>query len=339
MSSKCPFCSKEVPDQIFIDGGHCPHCEELILGEWDDNEVTELFVLDEVTEHLDVTQPLPEDELVSEQTEDQESEEDFGIADPPKPIPNKPTVVNIDAPLNSLGSIHGYVVDEESSEELLDLPSREELGLSPEPKDEKIDSEKGSKSLGIVLALVAIIVVGGAAASSLGLFEEEEKPVISYENKTFDHLATNDVVVEEAKVVQKKTTEKVVKKKSSKPKVEEITVGGITTFKSSGPTLSRTIGGSSSKKTSSEKLQKDIGDLQRSLQYCHTRALKKDPTVRGKWEVSFTIQTTGKANKVKVKPLREKHSEMESCMKSRIERFSFSKPKSSSFQKFRMTFG
>lgn len=345
MSSKCPYCSTEIPSRVFVDGGHCPSCGELILGEWEDNDVTELLTFDEVTEQLEITQPFPKNaEKISEEsdlTEDNEaemSEEDFGIEDE-KSVPQKPTVVNLDVPFNSLDGRRGYLLDEESSEELLDLPGREEAQYGETLPPQKEEEKKASKSYTIPLALVGLVIVGFAGANFLGMFDENEEVVISYENKTFEHLATDDVEIKEVEVKEEEVKKKASQKEKKKQVVEEITVGGITTFKSSGPVLSRSAGGASSQKSTSQKLQDDITDLQKSLQYCHTRALKKDPTIRGKWEVSFTIQTTGKASSIQLKALREKHSEMEHCMKTRIERFSFTKPSSSSYQKFRMTFG
>ena len=333
--SNCPFCSAKVSPRVFIEGGHCPSCDELILGEWNENEVTELLDFDEVTEHLEITQPIPEPE--EENTEDN-TDEDIAVE-----VPQKSTVVNIGVPTNSLGSTQGYILEdeEESSEELLELPSqaptRFDEGKSTVKKKKK-DTKK-SKPYGVLVALVAIIFVGSVGAYSLGLFNKEvpkEKPKEVVEIKHF----VPEVEIKE--VEEKKEEKKVVKstkKREKKTKVEEITVGGVTTFKSSGPVLSRPSNNSSKNKSTSQKLQEDISDLRKTLVYCHTRALKKDPTVRGKWEVSFTVQKTGKASKVKISPLRERHSDMESCMKTRVERFSFVKPSSSSYQKFRISFG
>ena len=71
---------------------------------------------------MEITQPIPE--LESEQTED--ATEDNTDDDPEVEVPKKSTIVNIGVPHHSLGSTKGYILDdEESSDELLDLPTQE----------------------------------------------------------------------------------------------------------------------------------------------------------------------------------------------------------------------
>ena len=338
--SKCPFCSATISPKILIEGGHCPSCDELILGEWNDNDVTEVLDFDDVTEQLEITQPILE--IESEQTED--ATEDNTDDDSEVAVPQKSTVVNIGVPRHSLGSTKGYILDdEESSDELLDLPTQEASQRFEKYEEKAKTSQKKaqkSKSNGVLVAIFAVIFVGFVAAYSLGLFKKEEIKEEPLKQVNVENLVPDFVEIKEAE--EKETKKEVVvtpKKQKKKTKVEEVTRGGITTFKTSGPTLSRPTKSNKKNTSSSEKLKEDVSDLRKALVYCHTRALKKDPTVRGKWEVSFTVQKTGKASKVKISPLRERHSEMESCMKSRVERFSFTKPSSSSYQKFRISFG
>ena len=36
---KCPFCQEKIEATLIIEGGYCPHCEELILAEYVEDDV------------------------------------------------------------------------------------------------------------------------------------------------------------------------------------------------------------------------------------------------------------------------------------------------------------
>ena len=128
------------------------------------------------------------------------------------------------------------------------------------------------------------------------------------------------------------------KSKTVKPNTPAVVeAGGVTTFKtakpvvaSREPTSQKAAGGKSA------KLERDVARLKKSLKYCHTKALKNDPTVSGKWEVGFKVQA-GTASNVKIKAMRAKNSEIEACMDTKIKRFSFTKGSTQNF-KFRILF-
>ena len=111
----------------------------------------------------------------------------------------------------------------------------------------------------------------------------------------------------------------------------------MSTFQTAKPV--RTSKAPTSNKTSTSKsaqLDRDVTKLKKSLRYCHTKALKNDPTVQGKWEVQFKV-TSGKASNVKIRAMRSANSEIESCMKTKIQRFGFTDGQTQNF-KFRILF-
>ena len=125
------------------------------------------------------------------------------------------------------------------------------------------------------------------------------------------------------------------KKKKSKPTTVE--VGGVSTFQTAKPVrTSRASTPSGSSKNKSAQLDQDVTKLKKSLRYCHTKALKNDPTVSGKWEVQFKV-TSGEASNVRIKAMRTANSEIETCMKTKIQRFGFTDGQTQNF-KFRILF-
>ena len=352
--SDCPYCSAQISPQISKEGGYCPYCDELILGDWKESDITEEVESDDTTEELEITQQI----LVDPNTKISEENTANHILVAEENKSSVPLTSKVTVPLTSKvvlkqddlveddNNIRGYILEdeEESSEELLELPIRTSLG---KPKREDPSKNILGKK-GVLISLVAVLFIGFFGAYSFGFFEPgDEDDVSSTESLAIPHYVPEIKTVQpEKKVVKNRSSGK--RKQQTKSSgnttsnykaIEETTVGGITTFKSSGPVLSRPKLKSTANKSSSAKLQEDISDLQRSLRYCHTKALKRDPSVRGKWQVSFTVVETGKAEGVQVKNLREKHKSMESCMKTRVEGFTFSKLSSSSFQKFSISFG
>ena len=91
--------------------------------------------------------------------------------------------------------------------------------------------------------------------------------------------------------------------------------------------------------TTDERIERDIDKLRKNLKGCYTGALKKDPTIKGKWEIQMTIRTTGEVKNIRVKALRKSYSEMEECMERRIKKFTYSKPSSAYPVKFYLLFG
>ncbi len=125
--------------------------------------------------------------------------------------------------------------------------------------------------------------------------------------------------------------------KSTTTRKEPVEISGVNTFQTalppsmSGPSTTRVNSGDKS-----EALERDVSKLKRSMTYCHTKALKTDPTVSGKWEVSFRV-ANGSASGIKIKAMRSPNADIESCMKTKIKRFSFTEGLTQNFT-FRMLF-
>ena len=189
--------------------------------------------------------------------------------------------------------------------------------------------------------IVATLFLVGVAAAVLLPKEDQPKPT---------HTGGGDHEISVAKVEagalkpdepqEKKVVQKAQKtqprKTSSAPKPVE--KSGVRTFQTAAPTSFGTTAPSQNVATGqSAKLERDVGKLKKSLQYCHTKALKTDPTVSGKWEVQFKV-SSGKASGVRIKAMRSANSDIESCMKTKIQRFSFSDSNTAQNFKFRVLF-
>ena len=244
----------------------------------------------------------------------------------------------------------GVVFDEDSIEEFLvddidgvGVEGVDDIGISP--MSEKMGSSDGARrpttkrqhrSIDWKPIVGTILVIGMAA---LAIFpKDEEVTAVSDEpvEETFVPEIKTGTVDKREPVLQSGSKPKQTKK-SKKPKAKVVEVGGVSTFQTAKPV--RTSRAPISSKASTSKsalLERDVNKLKKSLKYCHTKALKNDPTVAGKWEVQFRV-TGGKASNVKIKAMRSVNSEIESCMKTKIQRFGFTDGLTQNF-KFRILF-
>ena len=140
-------------------------------------------------------------------------------------------------------------------------------------------------------------------------------------------------------VAKVKTPSNQPKKKQEREKPKLVEVDGMAFLSTSGPRNSGMQVADLGAMSTNEKIERDITKLRKNLGYCHTKVLKKNPTVKGKWEISFTIRASGDVKNIRVKPLRKTNSEMEECMNGRIKKFEFSKPESAYPVKFSILFG
>lgn len=136
---------------------------------------------------------------------------------------------------------------------------------------------------------------------------------------------------EETKVVRKTK-----KQKTTKP--QAVDKGGVRTFQTAQPVaMGRSMAPTDSASGQSDKLERDVAKLKKSMKYCHTKALKTDPNVSGKWEVRFKV-SSGSASNIKIKAMRSANSDIETCMQTKIKRFNFSDSSTVQNFKFRMLF-
>lgn len=263
---------------------------------------------------------------------------------------NKERIMVEDAPV-----AHGsdYVFDEDSEESFLgddepqeDLEGPIDIPLVISPKDEREVKNRGaepknqsSKSM-IGPVLFGVALVGTVFAVMLPKEETTIDEVeIEQQNLFVPEVATGSIAEPEEEVEVKQTsksTKTVQVQKKNEPEIVER--GGVRTFKTAAP-VSRTPSAGTIGGQTSGSVQNDLPNLQKALEYCHTTALKTDPTASGKWEVSFTVTGQGKATGVLIKPLRKKHTQIESCMKKKVQIFNFHNDGGSTPVKFRVVFG
>jgi hypothetical protein len=321
--SNCPFCKQEVNPDLLQRGGYCPHCEELIL----------VTIAEEGFNYAPTEAISPEDIP----TEDQETEE-LERTDPLSGASVKRNTVlqNANSKAFSNSSGHGSFDDSDNDDFGMDL---EEVKQFHRDVSGKRPLTPEMKKL-IMIVFFCLVGVGVLIFTEPSNQEDSsDVNVDMYVPEVTDHKGNEIERVEEEPVEQKvvqRYKKKTVKEKK-KPKVVE--VGGMEILQTNRPPPKTMLSAEIGAMSSDERIDHDINRLRKNLQYCHTRVLKKDPNVRGKWQVSFTIKSTGDVHKVRVKPLREKNSEIEDCMFLRINKFGFSKPTKAYPVKFSILFG
>jgi hypothetical protein len=59
------------------------------------------------------------------------------------------------------------------------------------------------------------------------------------------------------------------------------------------------------------------------LEQCYNIELNEDESLKGRWQVSFTVEPTGKTSNVSVKGITRNHEGLEACMLKNVKRWSF----------------
>ncbi len=317
--SNCPFCKQGVDPELLQRGGYCPHCDELVLVKIDDEDVgyplTEIIspedlpTEDQETEELERTDPLPQQ--VKSKLDSQPKEE---------------------GKLSSSSYYDSYDGNDDFGMDMAEVKQfhRDVSGKRPiTPEMKKL----------LVVVFFCLLGVGVLVLQGSSTEEVNEVDVNMYVPEVGEHKG-NEVEKIEEETVAKKAPKKYKKKASKereKPKVVEI--GGMEILQTSRPPPKTMLSAEIGAMSSDERIDLDINRLRKNLQYCHTRVLKKDPTVRGKWQVSFTIKSSGDVHRVRIKPLRKANTEIEECMEHRINKFGFSKPEKAYPVKFSILFG
>ena len=182
----------------------------------------------------------------------------------------------------------------------------------------------------IVVVCVAII-----------LLMPKQKDVVEEEPSKKQHeFAVPEVqtgaLVELANLEETKNVRKTKTMQPAKP--QTVDESGVRTFQTAPPVgMGRTMPTTDSATGQSDNLERSVAKLKKSMKYCHTKALKTDPTVSGKWEVTFKV-ASGSASNIKIKTMRSSNTDIETCMQMKIKRFNFSDSSTVQNFKFRMLF-
>jgi len=66
-----------------------------------------------------------------------------------------------------------------------------------------------------------------------------------------------------------------------------------------------------------------LGRYKGQLEQCYNIELNEDESLKGRWQVSFTVEASGKTSNVSVKGITRNHAELEACMLKNVKRWSF----------------
>lgn len=182
----------------------------------------------------------------------------------------------------------------------------------------------------IVVVCIAVVMLIPKPKES----GEEEPSQRVYEIEVLE--SQKGALAEAPQPKETKVVRKPKKQKTTKP--QAVDKGGVRTFQTAQPVaMGRSMAPTDSASGKSDKLERDVAKLKKSMKYCHTKALKTDPTVSGKWEVRFKV-SSGSASNIKIKAMRSANSDIETCMQTKIKRFNFSDSSTVQNFKFRMLF-
>ena len=214
-------------------------------------------------------------------------------------------------------------------------PMDENYGVGGRVPQTKIPAKKSSFDWKPIVGTIVVVCV-----AIILLMPKQKNVVLEEPSKKKHEFAVPEVQKGALAELAKPEETKIVRKtKTTQPaKPQAVDKGGVRTFQTAKPVgMGRTMPPTDSATGQSDKLERDVAKLKKSMKYCHTKALKTDPTVSGKWEVGFKV-ASGSASNIKIKAMRSSNSDIETCMQTKIKRFNFSDSSTVQNFKFRMLF-
>ncbi len=121
-----------------------------------------------------------------------------------------------------------------------------------------------------------------------------------------------------------KAVVQVVADASSNPAtVPETQAANVVVPISTGPTREVLSGVLETPAEINRAVRKSLKRYKGQLEQCYNIELNEDETLKGRWQVSFTVESSGKTSGVSVKHITRSHPALEACMAKNVKRWSF----------------
>ena len=252
----------------------------------------------------------------------------------------KGVILDEDVDYSSLSSVSGTTED---GEELLDYSAvfarKNQVTSQPSPST-LAKKQNPWMVLGVVFVVMFVVLAIFFKKSSEVPSTESsstEKPKFSV--PTVDIGEVPPEVVEEEEKKEEKIIKKVQTTKKEEKSFEIVEQGGVASWKTAGPVRPSSTLDDTLAKSTDQRRNADVNRLRGGLEYCYQKVSKSNPTVAGKWKVTFTIDKSGKATNTKISALRKANADIESCMKTKVNNTSFTKADYTTPVDFSVVFG
>lgn len=232
----------------------------------------------------------------------------------------------------------------EDGEELLDYSAvfarKNQVTSQPSPSStpKKQTPQTRWMVLGFVFVVMFLVIALFFGRSSEPPTESPSTDKPKFSAPTVEIGEVPPEVVEEEKK-ETKTTKKTQTTKKEEKSFEIVEQGGVTSWKTAGPVRPSSTLDDTLAKSTDQRRNADVDRLKSGLEYCYQKALKSNPTVSGKWKVTFTIDKSGKATNTKISALRKANTDIESCMKTKVNNTNFTKADYTTPVDFSVLFG
>ncbi len=282
--AQCPFCKSTIDDELARFGGHCPKCVIEIPGD-----------------------ETPTDPGIGKRAEEQvetERQRRWGML---AAVAALVLVVLLGA-----GSVLWWRIDQQSQAALqaqLEAEAEFDFYIAPSDAHELPSKEPEQPEQ-------AAVASAGGGTSRRTYTEIPSSGGSSSKSKTYDFIGTSDAGEPELANLNERKV--------------EVGSGG-TDFGSVGlsvPRIDIQRGGVSSLALSDpEEIRLSVGTAlkaySKQMTACYERRLKNTPDLRGTWDVSFTILSTGRTSNIAVIPQSTRDTELEGCMKQAVALWTF----------------
>ena len=325
----CPYCSHPIPSSYLSEGGICDDCGQLILGEDD-------LIEDEPTSHL-LQDDLPTDESTiggeiqrpmrpMKPLYDLQMDEDFGV--------------QIDRLTQSLPA-HAMGETQDNVEQQKDIT----VDIAVPGKRRKERGGNGPLILGGGILFSILAVAWFAHQNPNQEFRRFTGISIFFPDQ--DRHVDAMTIEEEKAEVEQKTNRRRRRAQSNTQNQPDSTGSASASAANTGsteptappslddlsallmPTVSaNTIGSDSygSAAQASDQLNREFQLKLGQFKICHSRAAKSYGNVRGRWKIKVTVNPTGSISNFSVQAERESNEMLETCIKEKGERWSFTAP-------------
>jgi hypothetical protein len=189
-------------------------------------------------------------------------------------------------------------------------------GAAGEPPTDKVLEAKAKTAEKDRLAALEVEDAAVAAAEAAAEADEEKAKEAAEQARARARAAS-------AAQAAKKEGQ-VVALASSKPiTVPKTQVAAVVAPISNGPTREVISGVLETPAEINRAVRKSLKRYKGQLEQCYNIELNEDETLKGRWQVSFTVEPTGKTSGVSVKHITRSHPALEACMAKNVKRWSF----------------
>jgi len=197
-------------------------------------------------------------------------------------------------------------------------------GAAGEPRTDNVLKAKAKTAEKVRLAALEVEDAAVAAAEAAAEADEEKAKEEAEQARARARAANAaQAAKKEGQVVAVASSKPITVPKTQVAAGTETQVAAVVVPISNGPTREVISGVLETPAEINRAVRKSLKRYKGQLEQCYNIELNEDETLKGRWQVSFTVEPTGKTSGVSVKHITRSHPALEACMAKNVKRWSF----------------